>query len=122
MRNVLFQPSVRFNVLNDLDHYLTPKASRKSSFREDETSYQAVFQLPGIKKDEVDIRVTDNVLSLRAKSKEDALVYVDFNRSYALPDEADVTEISASLSDGLLSVKIPKKEVLEPETHVIEVN
>ncbi len=49
--------------------------------------------------------------------------YTSFRQSFILPDEVDMTRISASMEHGVLTVELPKKEEVyrAPETRQIEI-
>lgn len=49
--------------------------------------------------------------------------YTSFRQSFILPDEVDMTRISASMKHGVLTVELPKKEEVyrAPETRQIEI-
>ncbi|GAB4286770.1 MAG: Hsp20/alpha crystallin family protein [Coriobacteriia bacterium] len=84
-------------------------------------------ELPGIDPDDVDIEVTDNVLTIRGerrieenKEGEDWLVcescYGSFERSLTIPDGVEADSITATYADGILEVHVPKAlESLKPK-------
>lgn len=78
-------------------------------------------ELPGVNKEDVEIHVTREGLELRAETKSEAEKdeegysyrergYRSFYRSVALPAEVVPDSAKASLTDGLLEVRIPKVE------------
>lgn len=84
-------------------------------------------ELPGLTEDQIHLRVEDAVLSLegeRAFQKEagDASYhrversYGKFFRSFTLPTHVDTGRISASFSNGVLTVELPKREETKPKT------
>jgi HSP20 family protein len=91
--------------------------------REDEKAYYVEVDLPGIKKEDVDINLEDNVLTvsgerkIKDEIKEDDYYRVEsrygkFSRSFTLPEKVDVNKISAKSKDGVLEIVVPKlKEV-----------
>lgn len=85
---------------------------------EDGTTY-LLAEVPGAAPDSVDLRVDKGVLTIAAEAsgaKVDdcyARTYVGFTngpyfRAFALSDEVDRDKIEASLSDGVLTVKLPR--------------
>jgi len=83
-------------------------------------------ELPGIEAKDVDIRVENNVLSLRGERKFDSEVkredchrveraYGTFNRSFTLPNVVDTEKIKADYKDGVLQVTLPQKEEAKPK-------
>ena len=100
--------------------------------REEEHAYHVELDLPGIKKEDIDITTEDNVLSIsgKRKLKEEAKeedyyrvesVYGKFSRSFTLPEKIDVENIHAESSDGVLEVVIPKLKVEDTKPKKIEI-
>ena len=88
--------------------------------------YVVKAELPGLKKENVEIEVGTNELSLTAKSsvemEEKGKKYLHrerafsiFRRHIGLAESIDTGKVSASMADGILEVKLPKLEP-EPET------
>ena len=82
-------------------------------------------ELPGIKKEDIDVRVENNVLTIRGKKerKEEAKEegyyrtersYGSFSRSFSLASSVDVTKIGAEYKDGVLTLSLPKSEEAKP--------
>jgi HSP20 family protein len=89
-------------------------------------------ELPGIDAKDVDIRVENNVLSLRGERKfanevkrEDyhrvERAYGSFSRSFTLPNVVDTEKIKADYKDGVLQVTLPQKEEAKPKQISISV-
>jgi len=89
--------------------------------REGEYAYHVDVDLPGVKKENINIDVKDNVLvisgerNFKDEVKEEDYYKVEtsfgkFTRSFTLPDSVDVENISASCEEGVLEVVIPKME------------
>ena len=83
-------------------------------------------ELPGIDAGDVDIRVENNVLTLRGERKFESEVkredchrveraYGTFSRSFTLPNVVDTEKIKADYRDGLLQVTLPQKEEAKPK-------
>ncbi len=82
-------------------------------------------ELPGIKKEDIDVHVENNVLTIRGKKerKEEAKEegyyrtersYGSFSRSFSLASSVDVTKIGAEYKDGVLTLSLPKAEEAKP--------
>jgi len=94
----------------------------------DAEGYSVSVDLPGVRKEDVDISVEGDVLEIRAQRKprreDDAKAegqsYVreirsgTLQRSFRLAKDADTTAVSASLVDGVLEVRIPKQKKAQP--------
>ena len=83
--------------------------------QEDEHSYQVNLELPGIKKDELEIALDNAVLTVHAQSKnEKEGRKLSFKRAFTLPESVQNDKISATHEDGVLSVTLPKVEAVKP--------
>lgn len=83
-------------------------------------------ELPGVDPKDVDIRLENNVLSLRGQRKLEGEVkrenyhrversYGAFSRSFTLPTVVDQASIKAEFKDGMLQVTLPKREEAKPK-------
>jgi HSP20 family protein len=88
---------------------------------EHEKEYQIQVELPGMSKDEVKVSVKDNLLSISGEKKREhkvegknyqrtERVFGSFQRSFRLPDYAELEKIEAEFKDGVLNIVIPKKK------------
>jgi HSP20 family protein len=93
--------------------------------------FEAVVELPGMRKEDIDISLHDGTLTIsgerkRASDKDGETAqrterYVGtFRRSIALPARVDANKVSASYQDGILKVTLPKAEEAKPKQ--IQVN
>ena len=82
-------------------------------------------ELPGVKVDDVDIHVENHVLTLTGERKMEKVddkdgwhrvesTYGSFTRSFQLPNTVDTESIDASMSDGVLTLKLPKRSEAQP--------
>lgn len=82
-------------------------------------------EIPGMKKEDIDVRVENNVLTIRGKKERQEEVkeegyfrteraYGTFSRSFSLPTTVDVTKIGAEYRDGVLTLTVPKAEEAKP--------
>jgi len=89
-------------------------------------------EVPGVKPDELEITVKDNVLSIAGEIRSEEEVkrenyirrergYGSFCRSVVLPVEANGDKAEATFEDGLLSVSIPLAEEAKSESIKVEV-
>jgi HSP20 family protein len=92
-----------------------------ANISETDREYLIKAEIPEVKKEDIDITVEDGVLTLRGERKyekkegegNDLRVesfYGTFARSFSLPENVDLTKISAECSDGVLRVHVPKTE------------
>lgn len=86
---------------------------------ETETSIEVATELPGIDENDIDISVTDDVLTIRGEKKaekeekkKDYRIYErsygSFERSLSLPAGVKADAIKASLEKGVLKITLPK--------------
>ncbi len=109
-----------FGIWNDLEgNYDSLKAQTK----ETETNFLLAFELPGVKKENLDIEVEDNILHVRAKRfhplHEDE-EGVEIKKAYRLPKTVQAEAIKAKLEDGLLFLELPKIPESRPRKIKIE--
>jgi len=82
-------------------------------------------EIPGVDKNDIDINVENNTLSIRGERKrEDELdedrtykrerVFGSFVRTFRLPRSVDSSRISASYVNGVLELQLPKAEEAKP--------
>ena len=83
-------------------------------------------EVPGIRKEDLDLRVEDNTLTLSGSRREDKDVrkehyhrveraYGTFSRSFSLPSTIDTGKVRADYKDGVLTVTLPKTEEAKPK-------
>ena len=91
------------------------------NIHENETSYVIELAAPGLKKEDFQINLKKDTLSVWAEVKKDETQvskdftrkefdYSSFARSFNLPDTADSDKITAEYKDGILSITISKKD------------
>ena len=88
---------------------------------ENENVYSLYMDLPGMKKKEIQITLKDRVLTVSGERelfleddevlKRSERTQGSFSRSFALPQNADASSVTASFKEGVLQVKISKKGV-----------
>ncbi len=101
-------------------------AKRNSQVLNRDEDWQIVFAIPGVKKDDVKIKVDDFVLSVAydrdSKGDNDRFSFVSsFNRSWNLGNDVDVSKITANHEDGILTITVPKPEAKKRVVRTIEV-
>lgn len=82
-------------------------------------------ELPGVKKDDLNISIEDNVLTISAENKQEheekqnnyylkERFQGQVSRSFRLPEEADTDNVDANLQNGVLTLRIPTRENAKP--------
>lgn len=93
---------------------------------EAEDKFMVRAELPGVDKQAVSVSIDENVLTIKGTKKfVDAkdgeqwkrveTQYGEFSRSFTLPEEVDVDNVSAAYQDGVLELGIPKIEPAKPK-------
>jgi len=81
--------------------------------------YDIRAELPGVKKEDLDIDIEDSLLIINAKKIEETneedknykhseFNYGEFSRTIQLPEEIDINKTEAKLENGILKIKAPK--------------
>jgi len=100
--------------------------------REGKDAYYIELDLPGIKKEDVEISVDKNILTIKGKrevKKEEEKndyyriesMYGTFARSFTLPEKVDSENIRATGENGVVEITIPKLKVEKDTTKKIEI-
>jgi len=92
--------------------------------REDGDHFYVEAELPGFRKEDVDITLENQTLTISAERKEekeqkgDHLLherrYTRFLRSFTLPPTVDEQTVNAKLQDGVLQIVLNKREETKP--------
>jgi len=83
-------------------------------------------EVPGVDKDNIDVRVENGVLTLQGDRKTETdlddknafrreRIFGRFARSFTLPTTVDAARITAKYRDGLLEIVLPKAEAAKPK-------
>jgi HSP20 family protein len=92
---------------------------------EQDNAYVIEAELPGVKKDDVNIELVSNELMITGDIKEREREGIlrkrtrrigRFEYRVRLPEQVDADNVEASLKDGVLSVRVPKHEQAERRT------
>jgi HSP20 family protein len=83
-------------------------------------------EVPGVQKEDMDVRIENGVLTLHGERKQETdvkeesahrmeRVYGAFTRSFSLPTTVDAAKVTATYKDGVLEVTVPKAETAKPK-------
>ena len=127
-----------FEEMNRLhDHFFGGRGLAKQPFRvavdirEEDDAFYVDAEVPGVAAEDVKVDVEKNVLTIsgeRKAEKDEAegsyrrveRYYGTFSRSFTLPETVNADNIHADLRDGVLTLRLPKKEA--PKPRAIPVN
>jgi HSP20 family protein len=100
---------------------------------ENEDGTEIHVELPGLRRDDVEVGIENNVLTIRgersreASTSDESLVRVErsfgrFSRSFSLPNTLDVDRAEAEMDAGVLKIRFPKREEARPKQLEIKVS
>lgn len=104
------------------DRYVVPPVD----ITETEDVFLLTADMPGVKKEDIDITIDNEILELRGvitKASEDLsnhLKYAEFEeynyyRKFNVGNNIDSEKVSAAVDGGVLTLTLPKKEELKPK-------
>ena len=116
----------------DLPALFSEKSEWNPAFdiTENDKEFAVTAELPGIDIKDVEISISDGVLSVKGEKKHETEEknegyhrierrYGSFHRSFRIPGKVEPDKVDASYKDGILKVLLPKAE--ETETKKIEI-
>lgn len=91
------------------------------------------MEIPGVKIEDIDVRVENNTLTVRGErrftteDKEENFHrierrYGSFTRTFNLPQTFETENVAASCEDGILTIELPKKAEAKPKQIKVAVN
>lgn len=97
-----------------------------------ENEYTVTAEVPGLKKEDISIDYDDGVLTIAGEKKEEVReedkkyylferCYGSFERSFTLPNSVDGDKITAKVSDGVLTIHLPKLATAASSSKKIEI-
>src|SRR5689334_15562562 len=92
------------------------------NIREEEDVYVLSALVPGIKSDDLNIQVLEDVVRIEGEYKAEENQYLvrelpsgSFNRTLRLPVPLDAENVEADITDGILTLRLPKAESARPK-------
>ena len=137
MTLVRTKPEMRFQGL--FDNFFSPEfqllnrsgvgsslSLPKVNIKEGEDGYRLELAVPGMAKEDFQIKLDQDVLSISSEKKEEAtednkeyrrqeFSYQAFERRFNLPEDVDSEKITANYVNGVLFIEIPKREEAKPQ-------
>ncbi|MGI6655580.1 MAG: Hsp20/alpha crystallin family protein [Desulfobulbus sp.] len=118
------------SVFNEFDHAYNfggrqgISAFPRTNLSDTGDNLEVVAEMPGVAKDDVQVKIQGNYLEISGVRKSDApdgykahrteRGIGSFTRSFTLPYEVDATKVEATMKDGLLQMILPKSEAAKP--------
>lgn len=99
---------------------------------ENEDELVLTADVPGVKMEDVDIRLEDGTLTISGSRKFEQeekkagyhrleRAYGNFQRAFSLPESVDAEKVSAKFENGVLKIVLPKKEMAKPRSIKVSV-
>jgi HSP20 family protein len=94
---------------------------------EDEANTYVRAELPGVKRDDINVEMTDGYLTITgahksAAGKGEPEESFSFSRAVSIADEVQADKVSAVYENGVLTVTLPKREEAKPKKISVAVN
>ena len=107
----------------DVDKELYGKHAKnvmKTDVRESEDGYEVIVDLPGFKKDEIEVQLENGYLNISAAKKGKYIRKERYagsmSRSFYVGDDITENDIHGKFENGILTLDVPKKEAKAVET------
>ena len=99
--------------------------------KEEEGRYLLAVELPGIKREDIEIHLENGILTIRGERRFEKesqkenyhrieRAYGKFSRTFSLPTRVNAEAIAATYCDGVLEVVVPKAEESKPKKIAIQ--
>lgn len=99
-----------------------PALKMRVDVTESDNAYKVKADIPGVKKEDISVRIDGNVVQIDAEAKREKeekgegdkvlrseRYYGAVSRSFSLADDVDEDKVEAKYADGVLSLTLPKK-------------
>ena len=100
---------------------------------ESENDLSFTVDLPGMKQEDIDVHLENGTLTIKGQRKFEheeqkkgyhriERSYGSFSRAFELPETVDPENVHASYKDGVLSVKVAKREAAKPRSVKVSIS
>ena len=138
--NKVFKPAYNdvFESFFNADPFLSKSTLNRTpavNIAENENEFQIELAAPGLKKEDFKINLEQDLLSVSAEIKDEKTEadgaktynrreysYSSFMRTFTLPETADHAHIAAEYKDGILYIKVAKKEEAKIQSREISIS
>jgi HSP20 family protein len=91
--------------------------------KNEDGSYSITISTPGVSRNELDVSVEKSLLTVSYNRTEDSNSLTEsFKRSWRLGPELDGDRVSATYTNGILTLSVPRRETLQTQTRRVEIN
>ena len=100
----------------------TPALKMRIDVAEKDNAYEVKADIPGVKKEDINIRIDGNLVQIDAEVKREKETkgngekvlrseryYGSISRTFSLADDVDESKAEAKYADGVLTLQLPKK-------------
>ena len=115
MLNTQILPSAFYGLQNFLDNFNACNAqgecayTLKADYYEVDNGFVLEVELPGVKKEDLDVQVEKNIITVKATRARKDSKYT-YERSFRLADDIDPENIKVSFENGVLTFSLAKKQ------------
>ena len=102
--------------------FQNPERSLGVNIREEDDAYVLSALVPGLTAEDLNIQVLEDVVRIAGEYKADDSNYLvhelpngSFTRTLRLPAPIDAEQVEADISDGVLTLRLPKAESARPK-------
>lgn len=128
MSRKIFLPALH-SMLDDfrcLDNSMFYNRMSDYKIEEDDKNYTIEMDMPGVKKEDLEIGIKENILSIYAERKKEdktenkeSVVVSKYEQSFNISAKGiDIDNIQANLENGILTLTLPKKEEVKYERKI----
>ncbi len=115
-----------------LDEEFMPTFRASVNIASDDKQYTVTLEAPGMEEKDIDVQLKDHTLYIKGDKQQEQEEkdkhyyrverhYGTFQRVLAIPDDGDAEEIEATMKNGVLTIKIPRKDVPPNDVKKIEI-
>lgn len=109
-----------------------PQLKMRIDVTEDANAYKVKADIPGVKKDDISVRVDGNTVEIEAEARSEKETregekvlrsercYGTISRSFSLAQDVDAGKVQAKYADGVLSLELPKKTAADSRKIAIQ--
>lgn len=108
-----------YDPLRSFGHRVAEWLKPASAASGDDTAYSVSMELPGVAEDDVELSINNGSLIVRGEKKTESEQKGDtwyfserqfgaFSRTFQLPEDADSTNTTATMKDGVLKITVPR--------------
>jgi len=110
------------DLVNETPNFVS-RTVKRTNVKEDEDQYIVELAVPGISKEDMEIKVKESILTISYENKDEDIDFSftnSFDKQYTLPDDVIVKSITATVESGVLVVTIPKDKK-KPKEQIIKI-